>query len=499
MTKRFALLSAAAMAAALSVAPAAAHPMDVALAELAKHGGRLAVFNDVPGTLEDLRNELLTLNTQMNNIQAKADAEKRRLTADEEREIETILATFDQVENEIDRRERMEAASQRLATPNGRRTDPDDTLNSGDTERRSRRVLPQPIDPKDAGKWGFNSFGEFAMKVREAQTPGARNLDPRLTKNAASPSEHASESVPADGGYAVPPDFRTEIIKKIQGEESMLGLTDQQTTDSNNITYPTDETNPGSASGIRVYRTAEGAQKTPSKPALGQVTVTLAKITALVPVTDELLDDAPGLSNWLRSKTPEAFAAKINDEIVDGTGVGEMKGFLQSGALIEVAAESGQAAGTVTFNNIVDMWSRMPDRNRRRAVWIINQDVEPQLMKLAFPVSSGNTSVPVYLPPGGLSDAPYARLLNRPVIASESAKELGVTGDISLVDLKEYLTLQKVGGIRQDVSMHLWFDYDMTAFRWVMRLGGKPWWETPITPRNSQLTRSPYVALEDRA
>lgn len=497
---RIALFSAAAMAAALAVAiPASAHPLSGVAGEISAHGGRLVVFNDAPDRIEDLNNELLELNTGMRNIQARADAEGRELTGDEGTEIETMLARFEQVEGAIDTRRSIEAASARLANPQGRRSDPDDVVNGASGAARRGRVAPQARDPNDVGKWGFKSFGEFAQKVRGAQVPGSQGIDPRLIANAASPSEHGSEGVPSDGGYAVPPDFRADIIKKVMGEDSLLGRTDQQISSTNNVTYPVDETNPGSATGIRAYWTAEGAQKTPSKPALGQVTVQLNKLAALVPVTDELLEDVSGLSNYLRTKTPEVIDAKLNDAIINGSGAGEPRGILHSGALIQVGAETNQAADTVNYQNIVNMWSRMHAKYRPNAVWLINQDIEPQLMQMSFPVSGGATAVPAYMPPGGLADAPYGRLFNRPVIATESTQALGTTGDIILADLKQYLSLTKVGGLRQDVSMHLWFDYDITAFRFVLRVGGKPWWETPITPRNSQLTRSPYIALEDRA
>jgi HK97 family phage major capsid protein len=486
---RIALISAAACAAALFTHAASAR---------ADFGGRLRVFNDAD-RIEDLQNELLTLSEGMRNIQAKADAENRELTDAENAEIEGSLARFERVEAQIDTRTRIEASAGRLTQPMGRRTDPDDVVNADrGAPGAGRRVAPQPKDAADVGRHGFKSFGEFARSVRAAQTPGGRNVDPRLVANAASPAEHGSEGVPADGGYAVPPDFRADIVKKVMGEDSLLGMTDQQTSSTNNVTYPVDETNPGSATGIQAFWTAEGAQKDPSKPALGQVTVQLNKLAALVPVTDELLEDVSGLSTYLRTKTPEVITAKVNDAIFDGSGVGEPKGFLRSGALITVDAESGQAADTIEFDNIIKMWSRMHSQYRSDAVWLINQDIEPQLMRLGFPVPGGATAVPVYLPPGGLNDSPYGRLLNRPVIATQSAKALGDVGDITLVNLKQYLSLTKVGGLRQDVSIHLWFDYDITAFRFVLRVGGKPWWETPITPRNSQLTRSPYIALEAR-
>jgi HK97 family phage major capsid protein len=88
--------------------------------------------------------------------------------------------------------------------------------------------------------------------------------------------------------------------------------------------------------------------------------------------------------------------------------------------------------------------------------------------------------------------------MGRPVISTEAAAALGDAGDISFVDFSQYMSVIKSGGIRQDVSIHLFFDYDITAFRFVLRVGGQPWWNTAITRLNG-LSRSPFVTLGARA
>ena len=107
--------------------------------------------------------------------------------------------------------------------------------------------------------------------------------------------------------------------------------------------------------------------------------------------------------------------------------------------------------------------------------------------------------MPVYLPPGGLSDAPYGRLLNRPVLPMEACPTLGDVGDIILTDLSTYMTATKGGGIRSDVSMHLYFDYDMTAYRFILRVAGQPWWKSPIAKAQGGNTLSCSVTLAERA
>jgi hypothetical protein len=47
--------------------------------------------------------------------------------------------------------------------------------------------------------------------------------------------------------------------------------------------------------------------------------------------------------------------------------------------------------------------------------------------------------------------------------------------------------------------MHLWFDQDLTAFKFRMRVDGQPWLSTAISPLNGSNTMSAFVALATRA
>jgi HK97 family phage major capsid protein len=465
-----------------------------------------AAFNDGAAvTIESLQDRLLELRDQANNIQARADAEHRELTEDEQTEVAKIFDAFEVTEADIERRQKLEGINSKMAAPAGRRSEADGAAANpqaaanpnasraqidGATRRASAPAQPRSAD---TGKWGFRSAGEYFMAVvkgsQKAATP-----DPRLIANA--PTSYGSEGVGADGGFAVPPDFRTEIVKRVMGEDSLLSRTDQMTTSSNSITVPTDETTPWQSSGgIQAYWEAEAGQHTQSKPKLTEKTVKACKIITLVPMTDELLQDAPSMAAYVNSKAPEKIDFRVNDAIVNGDGIGKPLGFLQSGALITVAGEGGQSADTVVFNNIVNMYTRATEQTQRTGVWLVNSDVMAQLMTMQFPGTG--TAVPVYLPPGGLSAQPYGTLMGRPVIPTEAAAALGDVGDISFVDLKQYMSVVKAGGLRQDVSIHLFFDYDITAFRFVLRVGGQPWWNAPIT-RNKGTSRSPFVTLAAR-
>jgi HK97 family phage major capsid protein len=130
-------------------------------------------------------------------------------------------------------------------------------------------------------------------------------------------------------------------------------------------------------------------------------------------------------------------------------------------------------------------------------VWVINQDCEPQLMQMSLGVGTGG--VALYFPPGGLSAAPYATLMGRPVIAAEYMQTLGDQGDIMLADFSEYQMIEK-GGVQTASSIHVNFTYDETVFRFVYRTDGQPKWNSALTPfSGSANTLSPFVILDERA
>lgn len=465
---------------------------------------------------QEIRDRLEELVALRSTVLAKADTEGRDLTSEEQQAIDGYSDEFKAQNADLSRRLELEADMEALRTPQNRKTAPDQVTTGpedeeGDddadetparspkmtTRRPATREPARAVDTTAKNKWGWQSFGDFARGVRMACAQGGR-LDQRLSVRMA-PTEYANEGSGADGGFAVPPDFRTAIMQMVMGEDSLLARTDDYTTSGNTFTAPMDSTTPWGTTGIQAYWTAEGAQKSQSKPVLDQVSVRLNKLAALVPVTDELLEDAPALDTYLRRKVPQVMDYKVSLAILQGTGVGQPLGIVNSPGTVSVAKEGSQTADTINRANIDNMWNRLIASSRQNAVWITSQDVEAELQNLFWKAETADTSgVPLYMPSGGLSASPYSTLKGRPVLMSEAAAALGDKGDLILADLTKYLSVRKTAGPRADVSIHLWFDYDVTAFRFVFRVGGQPWWNAPVTSANGT-ERSAFVTLDERA
>lgn len=446
------------------------------------------IRNDA-SSLDHMRAKLREYSEECQDIVALAESEDRELNDDETGRIDELNAKFDTLKADIDRKQRIIDNSQSLQEPGRPAPRQAPRANSGDGLEGDNFE----VQPNARLNGGFRSLGDFGQAVQVASARGGR-IDDRLIRNA--PTTYGSEGTDADGGYAVPPDFREPIGSLIFGEESLLGKTDVIETSSNSVTMPKDETTAWQTSGgILSAWTGEAAQLAQSKPALLPQIVPCHKLTTLVPVTDELLTDAPALNSYLGRKAPEKINFAINLALISGDGSGKPSGLTDAGSKIAQAKESGQAAATVVFDNVVNMLSRLYSGYANGAVWIANQDILPQLIKMEFP---GDSS-PVYLPNNNIAGAPFGTLMGKPIIFTEGTEALGTEGDLILTNMSTYMSVVKVGGIRQDVSIHLFFDYDVTAFRFIVRVGGKSWLDNAISPRTGAVTKSNVVTLATRA
>jgi HK97 family phage major capsid protein len=298
-----------------------------------------------------------------------------------------------------------------------------------------------------------------------------------------------------DGGFLVPDEMISDVSKKLQSDESLLAKTRSYQVSGNNLSLPTDETSPWSG-GVQAYWTAEGAAISESQHKFGQASWKLNKLAALVKVTDELLEDATALESYIRGAAPESIMHKINSAIMSGDGAGKPLGILNSGFKVKVSKEAGQTADTVVAKNVIKMYSRLIPSSRSRAAWYINAQVEEQLRLM-----KGDDNAFIYLAPGSqMNQTPYGLLMGLPVIPFiGSMPALGDEGDIVLADLSYYTTIVKSGGMKQDVSQHLYFDRGIQAYRFTMRVDGSCPFKSPVTTEFGNHQMSGIITLEDRA
>jgi HK97 family phage major capsid protein len=135
------------------------------------------------------------------------------------------------------------------------------------------------------------------------------------------------------------------------------------------------------------------------------------------------------------------------------------------------------------------MWARMHSRSKRNAIWLCNTDVNPDLDQLFF--TGATNDLPVRFVTYG--DDGVMRIKGKPVVETEYNSSLGTEGDFMLVDLTQYLFIQKL--LQTASSMHVAFATDEQAFRVTWRVDGKPAWVSALTPFKGSATLSPFITV----
>ena len=342
----------------------------------------------------------------------------------------------------------------------------------------------------------FKSFGEQLQAVHRAQVSGYR--DPRLAEDRAV-SGH-SEGVPADGGFLVQSDFAAGIFKHAHDASVFLPRCQSTPVQGNGLTINVvDESSRVAGSrwgGVAAYWKPEAGTATAAKVKLAQIELKLRKLIAISYATDELLEDTSALGPMISQAFAEEIAFMIDDALFRGDGAAMPLGITNAACFVSQAIESGQDADTLVYENLVNMWSLLPPRSQQNAVWQIPQDALPQLMLMTLDV--GTAGVPVYLPPGGASGAPYGTIFGRPVLVNEFSAALGDANDVTLADWSQYQVITK-GGLKSAVSAHVKFAEDEMAFRFTYRIDGQPLWKSSVAQYKSSNSVSPFIGLAERA
>jgi len=397
---------------------------------------------------------------------------------DQQAQFDNLKADAEKLDTRIKGMEEVEARKADLNTPVVKVPEP--RIEVGDA----------PEDRK------FESFGHFLQAVRRADARGGYR-DPRLVEERA--ISGASESIPSDGGYLVQTEIASEIWRRTNEVGVLLPRCRRIPIGANanaftmNVVDESTRVTGSRWGGLQVYRKPEAGTATAKKVKYGQISLKLKKLIGTAYSTDELEADASALGAVMMQAFSEEFAFVIDDEIFRGDGASEMLGFTAAPCFVQVSKETDQTADSIMFENLSKMYARFYGSN---GVWLAPKDAFPALSTMSIAVGTGGT--PTFLPPGGASQAPYGTIFGMPVLFIEHAPTVGDANDICLVDLSQYLVIEK-GGLNAASSMHVKFVEDEMCYRWTIRNDGRPIWKSALTPYKGSNTRSPFVGLAERA
>ena len=236
-------------------------------------------------------------------------------------------------------------------------------------EREMQKATSEPIRNTPEIKTD-EKVGRASDAYKDAFWRSIRNENSYEIRNA------LREGVDSDGGYLVPDTFEHTLIQALDEENVIRQLAHTFTTSSGAHAIPI------AGSKSKAMWVAEEQEIPETTDTFTQKTITAHKLTALIKISEELLNDSAfDLESYIASE----FARKISDAeeeaFITGSGTGKPFGILhdKEGAEIGVTAA---AANAITTNELIDLYYSLRSPYRKRAVWIMNDSTVNLIRKL---------------------------------------------------------------------------------------------------------------------
>ena len=275
-----------------------------------------------------------------------------------------------------------------------------------------------------------------------------------------------SEGVQADGGYLVPEEFERQIVMGLDEANVVRSL-------AKVITTSAERKIPVAATHSEAKWTAENGAYTPSDPHFDQKTIDAFKLTDLVKVSIELLQDSMfDLESYIAAEFARAFGIAEEEAFCVGTGTGQPTGIFTANG-----GQVGVDNSTLSADELISLVYALKSPYRRNAKFLMNEKTVSTIRKF----KDGNG---VYLWQPSLQAGEPDKLLGYDLYTSPYVPE-AVSGAYAVAfgDFKNYWIADRSGRTVQRLN-ELYSTNGQVGFVATERVDGKV-----ILPEGIQLLK----------
>lgn len=336
----------------------------------------------------------------------------------------------------------------------------------------------------------FESFGEFMHAVRFNPNDQRLNFVEGAGANAADLSAEMRMDNDTQGGFMVPTQLRSQIMR-VEPQEALVrpraNVIPAGSPPDAGVTMPAlDQTGANPANmygGVTVNWIGEGEEKPETDAKLREVSLLPHEVAGFVTVTDKLLRNWQAADSFLRELLGGAVNAAEDYAFLRGDGVGKPLGVINAGATKYI---NRATANSITYMDLVNMVAVQLMRGGS-PVWSMPQQALPKIATL-----KDEADQPIWHP--NAREGFAGDLLGYPVRWNNRAPALGSKGDVILADWAQYL-IKDGSGPFVAASEHVKFTSNKTVIKIFWNVDGTPWLTAPIKEENGYEV-SPFVGLD---
>jgi len=267
-----------------------------------------------------------------------------------------------------------------------------------------------------------------------------------------------STSPDTDGGYLVPLEFERQIVMGLQEANVVRSI-------AKTISTSAERKIPIAATHSTARWTLENAAIIESNPTFEQKTIDAFKLTDLIKVSVELLQDSMfDLESYIAAEFARAFGVAEEEAFCVGTGTGQPTGiFTASGGDVGVTAKSATAVGV---DDLIDLIYALKSPYRRNAKFLMRDVTVSALRKLKD--NNGQ-----YLWQPSVQAGEPDRLLGYPIYTSPYAPAVAAGAlPIAFGDFSNYWIADRMGRTVQRLN-ELYAGNGQVGFISTQRVDGK--------------------------
>lgn len=331
---------------------------------------------------------------------------------------------------------------------------------------------------KDAMEKKAGLYAPSNADARKGINEKTRNIVKAVISNDVAMAKSLGTTPDAYAGYLVDTELATEI-ERLATEYGVARREMRLVTLSKH-----DMRIPVSLTDISVYWTAERAAKTSTQPTFSQVTLSLSKIAAIVPMTDEFIEDVEfDIFGYIADVAAEKIAQKEDLAFFTGDGSGSFGGFtglLESGDVGEVIMD-GSTFASLTADDLLDLVDATPQGGLVNGKFYMHRSIRSIVRKLKDADGAYIYQRPSETGPATIWGYPVVEVEVFPTSADSAADTpfvlfgnlrkaawVGVKSNGLSMMLSNQATVG--GSVEGEGDINL-FEQDMTALRIVERIG----------------------------
>jgi len=283
-----------------------------------------------------------------------------------------------------------------------------------------------------------------------------------------------SENSDVDGGFLVPEELKAEILSYAIEDSVIRPRATVVPMSRDKVAWPVADQSASQFAGVSISWGDESTSASSTSPTFKKIMLNANKMIGYSQIPNEILEDSiVNLANFLVQWFGKAIAYEEDYRFLRGTGTGQPMGIINDP---NVTLRARTTDSYIKSADVENMWADLPAWAENGAVWITTKEGMKHLMRLRSGVYNGSA---IDETKGDLlflqsyQEGVPSTLMGKPVIVTDKLPAVGTKGDLILCN-PAYYYIGDRKGLTIDVSSHVRFNYDETAYRFIKRVDGAP-------------------------